>query len=149
MLTNLILAMYERLTPMTQNCRSSIATVLRFRYVLLIGKMPSTEIGAADKIQLPLAFMSPLTVTNDEVYQWQSFIAPTTSIYETVYLMPLGLYVRTNITGRDPSQWKTTGWVYNNIFYPSLDDLHTAIKDPKFEKLPGTSDQEWAHHQSP
>lgn len=110
------------------------------------------NLTAADKIQLPLAFMAPLTVSDNEVYQWQSFIAPTTSIYETVYLMPLGLYVRSDITGRDPSKWKMTGWVYNDIFYPSLDDLRAAIKDPKFKKLSGTSDEEWArnnHHGEP
>ncbi|KXJ85223.1 copper amine oxidase [Microdochium bolleyi] len=106
------------------------------------------NLTAADKIQLPLAFMAPITVTGDEVSQWQSFIAPTTSIYDTVTLLPLGLYVRTDITGRDPSKWQTTGWLYNNIFYPTLDDLRTAIKDPKFEKLAGTSDQEWAHSNS-
>ncbi|KAJ1329863.1 diamine oxidase [Microdochium nivale] len=106
------------------------------------------NLTAADKLQLPLAFMAPVTITDNDVDQWQSFIAPTTSIYDTVTLLPLGLYVRTNITGRDPSKWGTTGWLYNNIFYPTLDDLRTAIKDPNFEKLPGTSDQEWAHSNS-
>jgi len=106
------------------------------------------NLTAADNIQLPLAFMAPVTVTGNDLDQWQSFIAPTTSIYDTVTLLPLGLYVRTNITGRDASKWSTTGWLYNNIFYPTLDDLRAAMKEPTFEKLPGTSDQEWAHSNS-
>lgn len=74
---------------------------------------------------------------------WQHFNAPQASIYDNTYLIPLGLYMRTDITGRDPSKWSVTGWVYNNIFYSSLDDLRNATKSSDFKIMGGTADEQW------
>jgi primary-amine oxidase len=93
---------------------------------------------------VPLAFSAPNIVENDRVLMWQHFNAPKASIYDNIYLVPLGLYMRTDITGRDPSKWKVTGWVYNNVFYDSLDGLREAIKDPNFERLGTALDEEWS-----
>jgi primary-amine oxidase len=41
-----------------------------------------------------------------------------------------------------------TGWVYNNIFYPTLDDLRKAATDPEFRKLGVNVDAAWAHSDS-
>jgi primary-amine oxidase len=98
-----------------------------------------------DGLQIPLAFAAPLTVSDDKVVMWQGFNAPTTSIYDTISLLPLGLYLRTDITGRDPSKWKVTGWVYNNQFYPELDDLRKVITEPDFKPLGANLDEPWAH----
>jgi primary-amine oxidase len=76
---------------------------------------------------------------------WQGFVAPVTSIFDTITLLPLGLYFRTDITGRDPSKWKVTGWVYNNEFYPTLDAFRKAMADPQFKKLGMNLDDTWAH----
>ena len=76
---------------------------------------------------------------------WQGFNAPVTSIYDTISLLPLGLYMRTDITGRDPSKWKVTGWVYNNEFYPTLDDFRKVINEPNFKPLGMNVDEPWAH----
>lgn len=76
---------------------------------------------------------------------WQGFNAPVTSIYDPISLLPLGLYMRTDITGRDPSKWKVTGWVYNNVFYPTLDDFRKVINQPNFKSLGMNVDEPWAH----
>lgn len=76
---------------------------------------------------------------------WQGFNAPVTSIYDTISLLPLGLYMRTDITGRDPSKWKVTGWVYNNEFYPNLDEFRKVMNEPTFESLGVNVDEPWAH----
>ncbi|KAF5989464.1 peroxisomal amine oxidase [Fusarium bulbicola] len=93
-----------------------------------------------DGLQIPLAFAAPLTVI-----MWQGFNAPVTSIYDKISLLPLGLYMRTDITGRDPSKWNVTGWVYNNEFYKSLDDFRKVIAEPDFKPLGANLDQPWAH----
>jgi primary-amine oxidase len=98
-----------------------------------------------DGLQIPLAFAAPLTLYEDKVIMWQGFNAPVTSIYDTISLLPLGLYLRTDITGRDPSKWKVTGWVYNNEFYPSLDDFRKVTADPNFQPLGMNVDEPWAH----
>jgi primary-amine oxidase len=98
-----------------------------------------------DGLQMPLAFAAPLTVTEDKVIMWQGFNAPVTSIYDTISLLPLGLYIRSDITGRDPSKWKVTGWVYNNTFYKDLDAFRKVIAEPDFKPLGANLDQPWAH----
>lgn len=92
---------------------------------------------------MPLAFSAPLQVEDGRVTLWQQFNAPKASIYDNTYLVPLGLYMRTDITGRDPSKWKVTGWVYNNVFYATLDEFRQATKSPNFEILGGTADEQW------
>ncbi|KAI1010694.1 hypothetical protein LB503_004925, partial [Fusarium chuoi] len=89
-----------------------------------------------DGLQIPLAFAAPLTVTEDKVIMWQGFNAPVTSIYDTISLLPLGLYMRTDITGR---------WVYNNEFYKDLDAFRKVIAEPDFKPLGANLDQPWAH----
>ncbi|KAH7177223.1 copper amine oxidase [Fusarium sp. MPI-SDFR-AT-0072] len=98
-----------------------------------------------DGLQIPLAFAAPLTVTDDKVIMWQGFNAPVTSIYDTISLLPLGLYLRTDITGRDPTKWNVTGWVYNNEFYKDLDAFRKVIAEPDFKPLGANLDQPWAH----
>lgn len=98
-----------------------------------------------DGLQIPLAFAAPINVTDGKVIMWQGFNAPVTSIYDTISLLPLGLYLRTDITGRDPSQWKVTGWVYGNEFYKDLDGLRAAVAKPDFKPLGMNLDQPWAH----
>jgi primary-amine oxidase len=84
-------------------------------------------------------------VSEDKIIMWQGFNAPVTSIYDTISVLPLGLYMRTDITGRDPSKWKVTGWVYNNEFYPTLDDFRKVINEPDFKSLGMNVDEPWAH----
>ncbi|KAJ4002737.1 hypothetical protein NW766_012667 [Fusarium irregulare] len=98
-----------------------------------------------DGLQVPLAFAAPLTVTEGRAVMWQGFNAPVTSIYDTISLLPLGLYMRTDITGRDSSKWRVTGWVYDNEFYPELDDFRKIIADPQFKPLGANLDEPWAH----
>ncbi|KAF9776879.1 hypothetical protein IL306_004871 [Fusarium sp. DS 682] len=98
-----------------------------------------------DGLQIPLAFAAPLTVTDGKAIMWQGFNAPVTSIYDTISLLPLGLYLRTDITGRDPSKWKVTGWVYNNEFYKDLDEFRKVIAEPDFKPLGANLDEPWAH----
>lgn len=76
---------------------------------------------------------------------WQGFNAPVTSTFDTISLLPLGLYMRSDITGRDPSKWKVTGWVYNNEFYSTLDDFRKVMNEPNFKSLGMNVDEPWAH----
>ncbi|CAI6339319.1 unnamed protein product [Periconia digitata] len=98
-----------------------------------------------DGLQVPLAFAAPITVSEDNVIMWQGFNAPVTSIYDPISLLPLGLYMRTDITGRDPSKWRVTGWVYNNEFYPTLNDFRKVMDEPNFKPLGMNVDEPWAH----
>ncbi|KAL5003358.1 copper amine oxidase [Aspergillus recurvatus] len=41
-------------------------------------------------------------------------------------LLPLGLYLKSDVTGRGPSQWKLLGWMYNDIFYETTEEFREA-----------------------
>jgi primary-amine oxidase len=84
-------------------------------------------------------------VENGRVVVWQSFSGQPTGLFDTDTLLPGGLYVRTDRTGRDPSKWKITGWLYNNIFYENIDTFKAAVAKPGFEKLGMVVDGPWAH----
>lgn len=57
--------------------------------------------------------------------------------------MLLGLFFRADVTGRDPSKWKVTGWLYNEIFYNTTEDFRKAYHSPGFEKLAPNVEGQW------
>lgn len=59
-------------------------------------------------------------------------------------MLPLGLHVKMNIAGRDPSKWSVLGWFYNGIFYKTTEAFRRAFYSPKFEKLGPNVDGDWA-----
>ncbi|KAJ0109324.1 amine oxidase catalytic domain-containing protein [Diaporthe amygdali] len=91
-----------------------------------------------------LATVSPSRVENGLVIAWQGFTGSSTGSFDTGTLLPQGLYVRTDRTGRDSSKWKITGWLYNNVFYNSIEEFKTALTKPGFEKLGMVVDGSWA-----
>lgn len=52
--------------------------------------------------------------------------------------------MRSDRTGRDPSKWKITGWLYNNVFYNNIQDFKAAVAKPGFKKLGMVVDGSWA-----
>ncbi len=58
--------------------------------------------------------------------------------------LPLGLFFKSDVTGRDPSQWKLEGWLYNNIFYETTDQFRAAYWSPGFVKLGANVEGDWA-----
>ncbi|KAL5313511.1 hypothetical protein ACEPPN_017931 [Leptodophora sp. 'Broadleaf-Isolate-01'] len=71
--------------------------------------------------------VSPTQVDSGNVTVWQGFIGSPSGRYDTGTLLPLGLYVKSDMTGRDPSKWKIEGWLYNNIFYKTTDEFNKAL----------------------
>ncbi|KAH8586808.1 copper amine oxidase [Bisporella sp. PMI_857] len=88
--------------------------------------------------------VSPTQVDSGHVTVWQGFMGNPSGRYDTGTLLPLGLYVRSDMTGRDPSKWKIEGWLYNNIFYKTIDEFSKALAQPGFKKLGMVVDGPWA-----
>ncbi|KAI7777849.1 hypothetical protein LA080_002972 [Diaporthe eres] len=91
-----------------------------------------------------LATVSPTGVDYGKVTTWQGFTGRSTGAFDTYTLLPQGLYVRSDRTGRDPSKWKITGWLYNNVFYKTVEEFKAALEKPGFEKLGMVVDGSWA-----
>ena len=64
--------------------------------------------------------------------------------FDAETLLPLGLYIKCDVTGRDPSKWKLEGWLYNDIFYPTTKAFRTAYWSPGFVKLGANVEGDWA-----
>lgn len=61
-------------------------------------------------------------------------------------ILPTGLFIKTNITGRDSSKFEVVQWVYNNIAYNSTEAFYDAWNSNDFEKLPQVSlNQSWTN----
>lgn len=61
-------------------------------------------------------------------------------------ILPTGLFIKTNITGRDIADFSVVQWVYNNIAYNSTEELYEAWKSEDFVKLPQVpTEQEWTN----
>ncbi|KAM5346287.1 hypothetical protein ACJ41O_009292 [Fusarium nematophilum] len=91
-----------------------------------------------------LMTVDPSQVDDGKVTVWQGFTGKPDGLFDTQTLLPLGLYVKSDRTGRDPSKWKIEGWLYNNIFYKDIKELNKAASQPEFEKLEIVVDGPWA-----
>jgi primary-amine oxidase len=60
----------------------------------------------------------------------------------------MGLYVTSDVTGRDPSLWTVEGWLYDNIFYETTEAFVSAYWAGKVRKLPAPIDGAWGHTDS-
>ena len=81
---------------------------------------------------------------NGRVKQWSSFSGNPTSIHDTWSVLPLGLYLKTDVTGRDPSKWSVDAWLYDNVLYKSTDDFRAAVMQPEFKSLGANIEGLWA-----
>ncbi|KAI2080782.1 hypothetical protein LOZ04_004158 [Ophidiomyces ophidiicola] len=87
----------------------------------------------------------PLWIDDRSVVTWcQFWNYPTGTPDDRAALLPLGLYVKLNIAGRDPAKWAVLGWFYNGIFYKSTQAFRRAYFSPGFEKLYANIDGAWA-----
>lgn len=77
----------------------------------------------------------PLTQEDGRVIRWDGYWNIPDNDYDMGTLLPLGLYIKSDVTGRDPSLWKHEGWLYNNVFYETTEEFRAAFFSPGFVKL--------------
>lgn len=88
--------------------------------------------------------VDPLWHENGRIISWNTFWGNPTSFYDTSTLLPMGLYLKADITGRDPSKWSVEGWYYDGVFYESTKAFRKAFFSPGFEKFGPNLDGSWA-----
>lgn len=59
-------------------------------------------------------------------------------------ILPTGLEFQTDITGRDPSKWKVTGWYYNGQFWKTTSEFIKAAMSPSFKNMGAPEDGPFA-----
>ncbi|KAL4785483.1 copper amine oxidase [Aspergillus varians] len=89
--------------------------------------------------------IDPLWQDDGQIIRWDMYWNMAADQFDSETLLPLGLYMKTDVTGRDPSQWKLLGWMYNDIFYETTEEFRKAYWSPGFVKLRPNIDGPWAH----
>ncbi|KAL4749209.1 hypothetical protein BDW72DRAFT_195030 [Aspergillus terricola var. indicus] len=89
--------------------------------------------------------IDPLWQDDGRIVRWDMFWNMADDEFDSETLLPLGLYLKSDVTGRDPSQWKLLGWMYNDIFYETTEEFREAYWSPGFVKLKPNVDGAWAH----
>ncbi|KAJ6118214.1 membrane copper amine oxidase [Penicillium samsonianum] len=97
--------------------------------------------GKLDPDGLEMSFRDPW-VKDGRILRWCSF-QRAGSRAEAGTLLPQGLYVKLDTTGRDPNKWKVLRWYYNGHLYHSTEDFRAAWQSPGFDKLPPNHDGPW------
>ena len=102
-----------------------------------------------DNDTLDIWGIDPIRQYDGKLTRWDTFWNYPTSDFDSETLLPLGLYFKSIVTGRDPSKWSLEGWLYNDIFYPTTEAFRTAYYSGNFTKLGANVDGPWAHTDKP
>ncbi|KAL4917168.1 copper amine oxidase [Aspergillus aurantiobrunneus] len=89
--------------------------------------------------------IDPLWQDGGWIVRWGMFWNSATNQFDSGTPLPLGLYLKSDVTGRDPSQWELLGWMCNDIFYETTEEFREAYWSPGFVKLGPNLDGAWAH----
>lgn len=87
--------------------------------------------------------IDPYWQDDGRIVRWDMFWNLPQDYFDTETLLPLGLYFKSDVTGRDPSQWALQGWLYNNIFYETTEEFRTAYWNGSIEKLGANVEGDW------
>ena len=102
----------------------------------------------SDPDGLEIGFRDPWIDENGRTVRWCSFQrAGGSSGAQT--LLPQGLYVKIDTTGRNSKEWRVLHWFYNNFLYNSTESFRSAWATPGFEVTPRNLDGPWTSIENP
>ncbi|PWW73068.1 amine oxidase catalytic domain-containing protein [Tuber magnatum] len=87
--------------------------------------------------------IDPLWEENGRIISWTQFWSYPTGSYDSSTLLPQGLYLKIDITGRDWQGWRLLNILYDNKLYKSVDEFRAAWMSPGFRKLAKQVDGQW------
>ncbi|PYH71223.1 membrane copper amine oxidase [Aspergillus vadensis CBS 113365] len=85
-----------------------------------------------DNDTIRISGINPLWQDDGRIIRWDTFWNLPVDEFDASSILPLGLFFKSDITGRDPSKWKLEGWFYNNMFYESTNAFRKAYYSPGF-----------------
>ncbi|KAF8541996.1 putative membrane copper amine oxidase [Trichophaea hybrida] len=87
----------------------------------------------------------PVTDEEGRVVSWVQFTGVPQGEWDSSTLLPLGLYLKLDVTGYNATAWRVVGVVYNDVFYATTEKFRAAVASPGFVKTGGNEDGDWAH----
>ena len=79
------------------------------------------------------------------VYRWDGFWGLPELGFDSDTVLPLGLYFKSDVTGRDPSKWTIEGWFYDDQFFGTTGEFRRAYWDGKLTKGGPVKEQRWVN----
>lgn len=98
----------------------------------------------SDNDTLDVWGIDPLWQDDGKLIYWATFWNKAVDQFDAETLLPLGLFLKADVTGRDPTLWKFEGWLYNDIYYHTTDAFRVAFASPDFVKLGANVEGAWA-----
>ncbi|KFA62426.1 hypothetical protein S40285_06085 [Stachybotrys chlorohalonatus IBT 40285] len=92
-------------------------------------------VTGAENDTATLSGLEPLQQEGDRIIDWVGFWVLPTNGFDDGTILLGGMWIKFDITGRNPDNWSVLGVVYNDIFYETLDELRAAWKEPGFVRL--------------
>ncbi|KAH9915164.1 copper amine oxidase [Epithele typhae] len=74
---------------------------------------------------------------------WVTYWRIPESIFDGETLLPQGIFLETNVSGRDPSLWSALGWFYANTYYNSTESFRAAWEAGELPKLESNLEGDW------
>ncbi|RPA87874.1 copper amine oxidase [Ascobolus immersus RN42] len=87
--------------------------------------------------------IDPLWREEGRTIAWDQLWLSPTSEFDTGTILPSGFYIKSDITGRDPSKWKILGLLHDGIYYDTVEDFRKAFEAGKVKALPVNEDGPW------
>lgn len=106
----------------------------------------ATALGLANDT-IDIWGIDPLWQDDGRVVRWDAFWNLPSDGFDAETLLPLGLYFKSDVTGRDPSQWTLEGWLYDGVYYETTEAFRSAYwggGDPAFVKNGANVEGDWA-----
>ncbi|RPA84961.1 copper amine oxidase [Ascobolus immersus RN42] len=92
-----------------------------------------------------LQAIDPMWEEDGKIKQWVQWrLIPKIAHYSTNTLLTQGLFMKFDITGRDPSKWYLEAILYDNKMYKTVEEFREAWKKPDFNRLPKAKEGDWA-----
>jgi primary-amine oxidase len=88
--------------------------------------------------------VDPLFQEDGRIVRWDTFWNVVNDNFQAGSLLPLGLFVKSDVTGRDPANWTIEGWLYDDIFYETTEAFRDAYWSNKTQKLGPNTEGDWA-----
>lgn len=82
---------------------------------------------------------NPAQIEHGRNMRWFGF----SKLADSWALLPQALYIKADLTGRDPADWSLSHVFYNSKLYKDIDEFRKAWESPDFEKLPINANGNW------
>ncbi|KAI4601929.1 hypothetical protein KJ359_010795 [Pestalotiopsis sp. 9143b] len=103
----------------------------------------ATALGL-DNDTLAIHGIDPMWQDDGRVVRWDCFSFYPSGQFDTSTLLPTGLYFKSDVTGRDSSQWAVEGWLYDDQYFESTEAFREAYWSGSLPKMTPNVEGAWA-----